>query len=226
VKCWKLLAKAEAHNLNFAVASSSVDSALRSTRYRELTELEGYKAWLSFQEALAEASQRAAAREAEEKRQLEAAREAEEKRELEAAREAEEKRQLEAARERERAEREAEKRRQLLEAREREIAKGKAERQRRREAESAVPDARAAKVYAGVGGGHWIKQNIDGGSFIVLEDRSLWQIDRFDKIYARLWLAITSITVTESNRGSLGYDYLLINTDDGETAHAKYIGKE
>ena len=202
MKCWKLLAKAEAHNLNFAVASSSVDSALRSTRYRELTELEGYKAWLSFQEALAEASQRAAAREAEEKRQLEA------------------------ARERERAEREAEKRRQLLEAREREIAKGKAERQRRREAESAVPDARAAKVYAGVGGGHWIKQNIDGGSFIVLEDRSLWQIDRFDKIYARLWLAITSITVTESNRGSLGYDYLLINTDDGETAHAKYIGKE
>lgn len=82
------------------------------------------------------------------------------------------------------------------------------------------------KVYAGVGGGHWIKKNVDSGTYMILEDGSLWQIDPLDKIDAMLWLPISNITVTESSSGSLGFDYLLINTDDGEKAHAKYIGKE
>lgn len=81
-------------------------------------------------------------------------------------------------------------------------------------------------VYAGVGGGHWIKQNIDSGSFIVLEDGSLWKIDPLERIDAMLWLPISEITVTESSRGSPGHDYLLINTDDGETAHGKYMGQQ
>ena len=77
--------------------------------------------------------------------------------------------------------------------------------------------------YAGVGEGHWIKKNIDRGSFILLEDSSLWKIDPLDKINASLWLPLSDITVIESSSGSPGYDYLLINTDDGEKAHAKYI---
>ncbi|GAA5497342.1 hypothetical protein Rhal01_03535 [Rubritalea halochordaticola] len=84
----------------------------------------------------------------------------------------------------------------------------------------------AGKVYAGVGGGHWIKKNIERGTYILLEDRSLWQIDPLDKINASLWLSISNITVVESNAGSPGYNYLLINTDDGEKAHAKYLGKQ
>jgi len=36
-----------------------------------------------------------------------------------------------------------------------------------------------------------------------------------------LWLAVSSITVIESSDGSVGYDYALINTDDGEVAHAR-----
>lgn len=82
------------------------------------------------------------------------------------------------------------------------------------------------KVYAGVGEGHWIKKNIDRGTFIVLEDGSLWEINRLDKIDAMLWLPISDITVMESSSGSSGYDYLLINTDDGEKAHAKYLGNQ
>ena len=82
------------------------------------------------------------------------------------------------------------------------------------------------KIYIGVGGGHWIQKNIDSGTFMVLEDGSLWKIDPLDKIYAMLWLAISAITVTESTNGSPGYDYLLINTDDGEKAHAKYMGQK
>jgi hypothetical protein len=82
------------------------------------------------------------------------------------------------------------------------------------------------KVYAGVGGGHWIKKNVDSGTYMILEDGSLWQIDPLDKIDAMLWLPISDITVTESSSGSPGFDYLLINTNDGEKAHAKYMGKE
>lgn len=84
----------------------------------------------------------------------------------------------------------------------------------------------SGKAYAGVGGGHWIKKNVGSGTYIILEDGSLWQIDPLDKIDAMLWLPISNITVVESSSGSSGYDYLLINTDDGEKAHAKYMGHE
>ena len=78
-------------------------------------------------------------------------------------------------------------------------------------------------IYAGTGGGHWVKENIDNGEFILLEDGSLWQVDPFDKIDVSLWLSLSEITVVESSGGSVGYDYLLINTDDDEKAHAKYV---
>lgn len=80
-------------------------------------------------------------------------------------------------------------------------------------------------TYQGIGSGHWIQKNIDSGSFILLEDNSLWQIDPIDKVDAMLWLPTSNITVIESSDGTPGYDYLLINTDDGEKAHAKYIKK-
>jgi hypothetical protein len=88
----------------------------------------------------------------------------------------------------------------------------------------AAPDwARASTSYAGTGSGHWVKENIDNGAFILLEDGSLWQVDPFDEIDASLWLPLSDITVIESSSGSVGYDYLLINTDDKEKAHAKYV---
>ncbi len=91
--------------------------------------------------------------------------------------------------------------------------------------EPVVVDA-GGKVYAGGSRGHWVRKNVDSGTYIVLEDGSLWKIDPLDKIDAMLWLPISDITVTKSSRGSPGYDYLLINTDDGEKAHAKYMGKQ
>jgi len=91
---------------------------------------------------------------------------------------------------------------------------------------SAGSKASGATVYPRVGGGHWIQKNIDSGTYMTLEDGSLWQFDPLDKIDAMLWLPVTEITVTESSSGSPGYDYLLINTDDGEKAHAKYIGQK
>ena len=79
-------------------------------------------------------------------------------------------------------------------------------------------------TYPGIGSGHWIKENVNGGSIIILEDGSIWAIDPVDRIDAMLWLPISSITVIESAKGTPGYNYLLINTDDGEKAHAKYTG--
>lgn len=99
-------------------------------------------------------------------------------------------------------------------------------------ASSAKPKAKAgakasgATIYPGVGGGHWVQKNIDSGTYMTLEDGSLWKIDPLDKIDAMLWLPISDITVTESSSGSPGYDYLLINTDDDEKAHAKYMGQK
>ena len=81
-------------------------------------------------------------------------------------------------------------------------------------------------TYAGVGGGHWIQKNVDSGTYMILEDGSLWEIGPLNKVDAMLWLPISSITVVESSDGSPGYDYLLINTDDGEKAHAKYMGQK
>ncbi len=77
--------------------------------------------------------------------------------------------------------------------------------------------------YHYTGSNHWIKTNVDSGSYIILEDDSVWEIDPFDKIDASLWLPISDITVALSSKGSPGYDYILINTDDGEKAHAKPI---
>jgi len=59
-----------------------------------------------------------------------------------------------------------------------------------------------------------------------LGDGSLLQIDHLDKIDAMLWLPMSNITVRESTSGSSGFDYLLINTNDGKKAHAKYMGQE
>jgi hypothetical protein len=75
------------------------------------------------------------------------------------------------------------------------------------------------------GGGHWIGSNADG-KLITLEDGSIWQTAELDQIDTRLWLPVTDITVI-SDRSPVGeYRYILINKDDGEKAHAKYLGHE
>ena len=86
--------------------------------------------------------------------------------------------------------------------------------------------APVAGIYAGVGGGHWIKENIDRGSMFLLEDGSLWEVARLDRLNGSLWLRMSSITVVEAKDGALGFNYLLVNTNDGETVHAKLIGKK
>lgn len=81
----------------------------------------------------------------------------------------------------------------------------------------------SGKIYNNLGSGHWIKENIDRGKFILLEDHSLWQVDPLDDITSWLWLRMADITVTESD--DIVYPYLLVNTEDGEAVKAKLISK-
>jgi len=88
-----------------------------------------------------------------------------------------------------------------------------------------VPRQRLTSPAYATGGGHWIGSNADG-KIITLEDGSIWQIAELDQIDTQLWLPVTDITVI-SDRSPVGeYKYILINKDDGEKAHAKYLGHE
>jgi hypothetical protein len=111
-----------------------------------------------------------------------------------------------------------------LTAREREVLRAHVEKLLTVVLAAAVGASSGGEPYVGIGSGHWIKKNVDSGAFILLEDGSLWKIDPLDKVDAMLWLPISDVTVIKSGDGTPGYDYLLINTDDGEKAHGMLMG--
>ena len=88
------------------------------------------------------------------------------------------------------------------------------------------PEVRPAAggVYSDPGGGHWITENSDDGSVLTLEDGSLWLVDPVDRADTAVWVASTDIVVRDTSPDG-EYDYTLVNTDDSETAHAKYLGQ-
>ena len=75
------------------------------------------------------------------------------------------------------------------------------------------------------GGGHWISEN-GMGKIITLEDSSLWEINSLDQVETGLWLPVTNITVMLDPYPVGDYKYILVNKDDGEKAHAKFLGRE
>ncbi len=77
-------------------------------------------------------------------------------------------------------------------------------------------------AYPGVGSGHWIQTVSSGGEIITLEDGSLWEVSPIDVIYSAIWLPVSNIVVVED---SGPHPYKLINTDDGESVNAKYLGQ-
>jgi hypothetical protein len=72
-----------------------------------------------------------------------------------------------------------------------------------------------------VGSGHWIDTISGDGSVIKLEDGSIWLVSPLDVATTGIWLELTDITVTHS--GEPGYPYRLIDTDDHETASARFL---
>ncbi len=88
------------------------------------------------------------------------------------------------------------------------------------------PTSLGPRRYAGSSGGHWIKSRANGGAMITLEDGSIWEINPLDRIDAALWLPISNVTILTASSPIGDYKYMLVNTDDGETALAKYLGRQ
>lgn len=74
-------------------------------------------------------------------------------------------------------------------------------------------------MHASVGKGHWVKEVIDDGAMILLEDSSLWEISALERTETMLWLALDDITVIESDDPV--YPYKLIN--GREVVNAKRV---
>ncbi len=53
----------------------------------------------------------------------------------------------------------------------------------------------------------------------------MWDVATLDRIDTALWLPTTDITVMRDPKPIGDYKYILVNTEDGEKAHAKYLGK-
>jgi hypothetical protein len=82
------------------------------------------------------------------------------------------------------------------------------------------PAPTAPGVYYATGSGHWIDDVSANGAIITLEDGSLWNVAPIDRIDTSLWLPVDEITVLWDG----GNAYRLINTDEGEVAHAAFLG--
>ena len=90
---------------------------------------------------------------------------------------------------------------------------------------TASPSASGATEYTGTSGGHWIQDNSDG-KIITLEDGSMWQIAVLDQINTALWLPVTNIVVLRDGTAVGEYKHILVNKDDADKAHAKYLGRQ
>ena len=73
-------------------------------------------------------------------------------------------------------------------------------------------------------GKHWVDEVCKDGGLVVLEDDSIWEIESTDRVNTALWLPTTNVSVRKSAKPLDSYAYVLRNTEDHETAHAKYLG--
>jgi hypothetical protein len=86
--------------------------------------------------------------------------------------------------------------------------------------------APALAGYLGVGQRNWISKNIDRGRFLLLGDRSLWEVTRLDRIDARFWLGLTDVVVVPSRTGFSPFTYSIVEIPSfgsGESVDARYL---
>jgi hypothetical protein len=69
---------------------------------------------------------------------------------------------------------------------------------------------------------HYVSKNMGSGRYLLLDDKSVWKIDTFDRLNALLWSFLDEIVVVTDS--SCLY-YHLINTDQTEGACATYLGQ-
>ena len=73
---------------------------------------------------------------------------------------------------------------------------------------------------------HWIRENVGSGDMLILEDGSVWKINPVYRVNAMLWLPVSNILVLDGSGRCQAGEYLLVNSDDGESACAAPLGSQ
>jgi len=71
---------------------------------------------------------------------------------------------------------------------------------------------------------HSIEEISDSGRVIILDDDSVWGVDSADSVDSSVWTAADDVLIVKTD-DEPSHPYLLINKDEKETVHAKYMGK-
>lgn len=71
---------------------------------------------------------------------------------------------------------------------------------------------------------HSIEGNTDG-RMLILDDDSIWLVEEVDRVDSSLWLETEDVIVTKT-KGPSAFDYTIIDLDDKESVHARYLGND
>ena len=83
-----------------------------------------------------------------------------------------------------------------------------------------------SKIHQKLGGErHWIKEKLDGGRYLILENNIVWEISPLDRVNTFLWMPLEDVLIIKNDHGFL-YPYKIINVDNNETVDAKPLTKE
>jgi len=91
--------------------------------------------------------------------------------------------------------------------------------------------ARAASVatvaqeeprYPAMGSGHYILEVRDDGQFVILEDKSRWEVENRDRYVTVDWQPMESMAVRYAG-GTDAFKYQIVNTDRDEGAVARWV---
>jgi hypothetical protein len=70
---------------------------------------------------------------------------------------------------------------------------------------------------------HWLRDKLEEGRIVVLEDESIWEVHPSDRQRTKHWLRISTVTVKYTQKAD--YPYLLSNSTEREEARANYLGE-
>jgi len=76
--------------------------------------------------------------------------------------------------------------------------------------------------YPGVGPGHYVQETREAGRFLVLEDKSLWEIAESNRFVTVEWQPMEGISVRFAD-GEAPFAYELSNTDRDEGVAARWV---
>lgn len=78
-------------------------------------------------------------------------------------------------------------------------------------------------VYTRIHEEHWLRDKLEEGRIVVLEDESTWEVHPSDRQITKRWLRMSTITVKQTQKE--GYPYLLSNRTEREDVRANYVDR-